>query len=80
MSCSVSSTAMNHTWIANLDHGSVFGKVKSLGDKVGSAGYAPAYLQVIFAFGGFNQANYVCESLASHMMLADSAPGTRRDV
>ncbi|KAG9705755.1 hypothetical protein KCU86_g3754, partial [Aureobasidium melanogenum] len=59
LSCSVSSTAMNHTWMANLDHGSVFGKVKSLGDKVGSAGYAPAYLQVIFAFGGFNQANYI---------------------
>ncbi|KAH0043071.1 hypothetical protein KCU78_g665, partial [Aureobasidium melanogenum] len=45
--------------LSNLDHSSVFGKVKSLGDKVGPAGYAPAYLQVIFAFGGFNQANYV---------------------
>lgn len=71
---------MNHTWMANLDHSSVFEKVKSPEDKIGSAGYAPAYLQVIFAFGGFNQANYVCESLALHMMLADNAPGTRRNV
>ncbi|KAG9660559.1 hypothetical protein KCU64_g3120, partial [Aureobasidium melanogenum] len=59
MSCSVSSTAMDHTWMANLDHSSVFGKIKSPEDKVRSAGFAPAYLQVIFAFGGFNQANYV---------------------
>ncbi|KAG9659277.1 hypothetical protein KCU64_g3957, partial [Aureobasidium melanogenum] len=51
--------SMNHTWMANLDHSSVFEKVKSPEDKIGSAGYAPAYLQVIFAFGGFNQANYV---------------------
>ncbi|KAG9516430.1 hypothetical protein KCU93_g9097, partial [Aureobasidium melanogenum] len=42
-----------------LNNISILENVKSLGNGIGSAGYAPAYLQVIFAFGGFNQANYV---------------------
>ncbi|KAG9857559.1 hypothetical protein KCU98_g937, partial [Aureobasidium melanogenum] len=60
MSCSVSSMSTNSsTWMTNLDHSSILENVKSLGSGIGSAGYGPAYLQVIFSFGGFNQANYV---------------------
>lgn len=62
MSCSVSATnTSSSTWMTNLNRSSILANVPSLGNKVGSAGYAPAYLQVIFAFGGFNQANYVCD-------------------
>lgn len=66
--------------MANLNHSTIFEGVESPGDNTGSAGYAPAYLQVIFAFGGFNQANYVCGSSASHTMIAYNALGIGRDV
>lgn len=52
--CSPESTT--ETKINNLQHNNSFNRI---GGYVGSSGYATAYLQIIWAFGGFNQANYV---------------------
>lgn len=64
-SCSVA--ANSTTWKDNLGHKNINEPVPTLNSISTTAGYGAAYLQIIFTFGGWNQANYVRINSMTHI-------------